>query len=100
MKLITLEDLYQAALDRRSVTCGTIHLKPTPAAWVIRYQGSLLRHLFRDGIYLHKPKSPTIHFNCCYDRTSCGRHTDRKTADKSKVTCIACRRTPAYTSKP
>lgn len=100
MKIKTLEQLYQAALDRRSVTCGTIHRKPTSAAWVIRYQGGLLRDLFRDGIYLYKPKSPTIHFNCCYDRTPCGRHTDHKTHDKSKVTCIACRRTAAYNSKP
>jgi hypothetical protein len=55
VKIKTLEQLYQAALDRRSVTCGTIHRKPTPAAWVICYQGNLLRQLFQTGIYLYKP---------------------------------------------
>jgi hypothetical protein len=55
MKIKTLEQLYQAALDRRSVTCGRIHRKPTSAAWVICYQGNLLRQLFRTGIYLYKP---------------------------------------------
>jgi hypothetical protein len=99
MRIKTIEQLYQAAVDRRCVTIGMIHGKPTPAAWVINLQGSLLRNLFRDGIYLYKPKSPTIHFNCCYNRVPCGRHTGRKTPDKSKVTCIACRRTVAYTTK-
>lgn len=96
MKIKTLEQLYQAAQDRRAVTCGHIHRRPTPAAWVLAYQGRLLRDLFRAGIYLYasknpKSKSPTMHFNCCYDRSPCGRHTDRKTTDKSKVTCLSCR---------
>lgn len=100
MKIKTLEDLYQAAQAKKAVTAGWIHRKPTPAAWVLSYQGHLIHQLLKDGIYLYKPKGPTIHFNCCYDRTPCGRHTDHKTPDKSKVTCIACRRTPAYTSTP
>ena len=55
MKIKTLEQLYQAANAKRAVTVGMIHRKPTPAAWVLSYQGSLLCHLFRTGIYLYKP---------------------------------------------
>ena len=55
MKIKTLEQLYQAAIAKKAVTVGMIHRKPTPAAWVICYQGNLLRQLFRTGIYLYKP---------------------------------------------
>ncbi len=55
MKIKTLEQLYQAANAKRAVTVGMIHRKPTPAAWVLSYQGSLLCKLFRTGIYLYKP---------------------------------------------
>ena len=55
MKIKTLEQLYQAANAKRAVTVGMIHRNPTPAAWVLSYQGSLLRRLFQDGIYLYKP---------------------------------------------
>jgi hypothetical protein len=55
VKIKTLEQLYQAAIAKKAVTVGMIHRKPTPAAWVICYQGSLLCRLFRTGIYLYKP---------------------------------------------
>jgi hypothetical protein len=55
VKIKTLEQLYQAAMAKKAVTVGMIHRKPTPAAWVICYQGSLLCRLFRTGIYLYKP---------------------------------------------
>jgi hypothetical protein len=55
VKIKTLEQLYQAANAKKAVTVGMIHRKPTPAAWVLSYQGNLLRQLFRDGIYLYKP---------------------------------------------
>jgi hypothetical protein len=55
VKIKTLEQLYQAANAKRAVTVGMIHRKPTPAAWVLSYQGSLLCKLFRIGIYLYKP---------------------------------------------
>jgi hypothetical protein len=41
----------------------------------------------------------TTHYNHLSKRAACGRASARTTADKSKVTCIACRRTVAYTSK-
>ena len=100
MRIKTLEQLYQAAQAKESVVMPSRGDARLPAAWVINFQGIILYRDFKDGIYLYKPKSPTIHFNCCYDLTPCGRHTDHKTPDKSKVTCIACRRTVAYTTKP
>ena len=54
MKIKTLEQLYQAAIAKKAVTVG-MNLKSTPAAWVICYQGNLLRQLFQTGIYLYKP---------------------------------------------
>ena len=42
----------------------------------------------------------TTHYNTGYPRAACGRRTAKSTTIKSKVTCIACRRTVAYFKKP
>lgn len=56
-RINTLEELYQAAQAKKAVTVGHIHRKPTPAAWVLSYQGHLIHQLLEIGIYIYsKPK--------------------------------------------
>jgi len=38
----------------------------------------------------------TIHYNHLSKRAACGRASARTTTDKSKVTCISCRRTHLF----
>ena len=57
-RLNTLEELYQAAQAKKAVTAGWIHRKPTPAAWVLSYQGQLIYRLLKTGIYLYTKPTP------------------------------------------
>lgn len=57
-RLNTLSELYQAAQAKKAVTVGMIHRKPTPAAWVLSYQGSLIHRLLETGIYLYTKPNP------------------------------------------
>ncbi len=57
-RLNTLEELYQAAQAKKAVTVGMIHRKPTPAAWVLSYQGQLIYRLLKTGIYLYTKPIP------------------------------------------
>lgn len=59
MRLTTLEQLHQAALNRRAVTVmryGSAGVR-IPAAFVINMMGTVLVHLFSSGIYLYEPKT-------------------------------------------
>ena len=40
------------------MTVGMIHRKPTPAAWVLSYQGQLIYRLLKTGIYLYTKPTP------------------------------------------
>lgn len=57
MKLTTLEELYQAALDRRAVTVTRWGQSRIPAAFLISMQGSVLIHLFRSGMFLYQRRT-------------------------------------------
>jgi len=57
-RLNTLAELYQAAQAKKAVTVGMIHRKPTPAAWVLSYQGYLIHRLLETGIYLYTKPTP------------------------------------------
>jgi len=55
----SLDSLYRAACERRSVVCPTVHVWrcPRPAAFVLNLPGSVLRAMFQAGLYLYeKPK--------------------------------------------
>ena len=53
IKIETLDQLYQAAQDRKSVVMPWRGGTRLPAAWVINFQGHLLYHELKRGIYLY-----------------------------------------------
>lgn len=53
-QIITLQDLAQAARDKRSVTCETFHIRRMPAAWMINIIGSQIVRYLDAGIYLYE----------------------------------------------
>lgn len=57
-RITTLEELYQAALDKKAITVtrwanGGARI---PAAFMISMQGSSLIHLFRSGMFVYEPQ--------------------------------------------
>ena len=56
-KINTLDELYEAAINRKSIitknNLGTFR-KPIAAAFVINFQGTVLRRLFKEGLYIYK----------------------------------------------
>lgn len=56
-RIRTLEDLWQAAQDKRAVVVDPPYRWVyKPAAFLMSLQGNLLVTLFRAGIYLYEPK--------------------------------------------
>jgi hypothetical protein len=57
-RIRTLEQLEQAALDRRAISCGTI-FKRTPAAFMLSMQAREVLRFLRSGMFIYKPKTET-----------------------------------------
>ena len=59
-KLTRIEQIQQAALDRRSVIVPSsicFSNKPLPAAFIINLQGHLICQLLKRGMYMYRPQS-------------------------------------------
>ena len=54
----TLDELKQAAINRRSVVCPALQRfkNPVSAAFAINMQGFLLARMLRAGMYVYIPK--------------------------------------------
>jgi len=54
VRINTLNQLYQAAQDRKSVIMPWRGGTRLPAAWVMNLQGTVLHQEMKDGIYLYR----------------------------------------------
>jgi hypothetical protein len=53
----TLEELYNAAINRKAIISKNksgMFIKPRAAGFVINLQGTVLRRLFKEGLYIYK----------------------------------------------
>jgi hypothetical protein len=58
IKIYTLEELMQASLQRKSVTCPNIYYaRRLPASWVISMQGREILKLIKAGLFIYEKKS-------------------------------------------
>ena len=55
-KVNSLKHLYLLALNRQAVICPEYPpwRKPTPAAFIIRLQGTVLFRMFEKGMYIYQ----------------------------------------------
>jgi hypothetical protein len=58
-QITSLQQLYNAAIDRRAVVCPDLlpWSKPISAAFVMNQQGHVLLRLMKRGMYLYEPGS-------------------------------------------
>lgn len=56
LRITTLEELGQAAQDRKAVICTDVHSfrKPTSASFVLGQHGTVLMRLFAAGLYIYE----------------------------------------------
>lgn len=56
-RITSLNELHQAAMDRKSVYCPSSYSfgERKPAAFMINQSGAVLRRLFEQGMYIYKP---------------------------------------------
>ena len=59
----TLEDLYQASIEKRSLTCPSSRLvRPVPAAVVFSMSCNTAWNYIRHGLFIYQPKPSTSVF--------------------------------------
>jgi len=57
-QILTVQQLRDAARDRRSVIVNHFIPSPSPAAWVININGGRLAQYFDAGMFIYEPKQP------------------------------------------